>query len=163
MKATGQNAKKTKTKTRSGNLLVEVDSRKLAENIFKMKTFHMTKGKAYPYNRLNTSKEVIRSKEFALAAAYEMTAAQGKQGVTNIPLLLMCFKCKNMDTTGKIAEDNRYVQSDLDTDHTEEGCSKKINGPNCQQDHLIYFRSCDIHKKKKKILEVKHKRKMTFS
>ena len=46
---------KTVKKTRNGNLLVEVDSRRQAENI-KNKTFHATKCRAYPYEKLNTYK-----------------------------------------------------------------------------------------------------------
>ena len=48
---------KTVKKTRNGNLLVEVDSRRQAENILKIKTFHTTKCRAYPHEKLNISKE----------------------------------------------------------------------------------------------------------
>ena len=71
-------------KTRNGNLFVEVDSRKQAENILKIKTFHTTKCRAYPHEKLNTSKGVIRSRELALATEDEIASAVGKQGVTNI-------------------------------------------------------------------------------
>ena len=67
---------KTVKKTRNGNLLVEVDNRRQAENILTIKTFHSTKCRAYPHEKLNTSKGVIRSRELA--------SALGKQGVTNI-------------------------------------------------------------------------------
>ena len=70
-------------KTRNGNLLVEVDSRRQAENI-KIKTFQTTKCRAYPHEKLNTSKGVIRSRELALATEDEIASAQGKRGVTNI-------------------------------------------------------------------------------
>ena len=63
---------KTVKKTRKGNLLVEMDSRKQAENILKMKTFHTTKCKAYPHEKLNTLKRVIRSRELALATEDEI-------------------------------------------------------------------------------------------
>ena len=53
---------KTVKKTRNGNLLVEVDSQRQAENILKIKTFHTTKCRAYPHEKLNTSKGVIRSR-----------------------------------------------------------------------------------------------------
>ena len=75
---------KTVKKTRNGNLLVEVDSWRQAENILKIKTFHTTKCRAYPHEKLNTSKGVIRSRELALATEDEITSALGKQGVTNI-------------------------------------------------------------------------------
>ena len=69
-KATPKNVKKF----RNGNLLVEV-----AENLLKMKIFHTTKCKAYSHEKLNTSKEVIRSRELALVTE-EMLAALVKQG-----------------------------------------------------------------------------------
>ena len=70
---------KTVKKTRNGNLLVEVDSRRATENIFKMKTFHPTKYRAYPLVKLNISKGVIRSRELALATEEEIASALGKQ------------------------------------------------------------------------------------
>ena len=45
-----------------GNLLEEVDCRKPAE-IIKIKTIHVTTCKAYPYEELNTTNRVVRSKE----------------------------------------------------------------------------------------------------
>ena len=73
-----------KTVKTNGNLLVEVDSRRQAENILKIKTFHTTKCRAYLHEKLNTSKGVIRSREFALATEDEIASALGKKGVTNI-------------------------------------------------------------------------------
>ena len=43
----------------------------------------MTKYRAYPHEKLNTSKGVI-SRELALATEDEIASALGKQGVTNI-------------------------------------------------------------------------------
>ena len=70
---------KTFKKTRNGNLLVEVDSRRQAENISKIKTFHTTKCRAYPHEKLNSSKGVIRSRELALATEDEIASALGKR------------------------------------------------------------------------------------
>ena len=50
----------------------------------KIKTFHTTKCRAYPHEKLNTSKGVIRSRELALVTEDEKASALGKQGVTNI-------------------------------------------------------------------------------
>ena len=44
----------------------------------------MTKCRAYPLEKLNTSKGVFRSRELALATEDQITSALGKQGVTNI-------------------------------------------------------------------------------
>ena len=71
-------------KTRNGNLLIEVESRSQVESILKMKIFHTTKCGAYLHEKLNTSKEVIRSRELPLATEEEIASVRGKQAVTNI-------------------------------------------------------------------------------
>ena len=48
-----------------------------------------------------------------------------------------------------------------DPGHMEEDCLKEIRCANCQ-DHLAYIRSFDVFRKEKEILEVKHKRKVSF-
>ena len=48
--------------------------------------FHTTKCRAYSHEKVNTSKGVIRSRDLALATEEEMSAALGKQGVTNISI-----------------------------------------------------------------------------
>ena len=75
---------KTVKKTIKDNLLVRVDSWRQTENIFKIKTFHTTKCRAYPHEKLNTSKRVIRSRKLALATEEVIASALGKHGVTNI-------------------------------------------------------------------------------
>ena len=80
MRATYKNV----NKTWNGNLLIDVDCRRQAENILRIKSFHSTKCKAYPYKTLNTSKGVVRSKELMLATTKEMTAVLREQGMTNI-------------------------------------------------------------------------------
>ena len=62
------------------NLLVEVESQRRTESLLKLKTFHTTKCKAYPHEKLNISKGVIRSRELALATEEKMSAALGKHG-----------------------------------------------------------------------------------
>ncbi len=49
---------RTVKKTRNGNLFVEVDSRRQAENILKMKTFYTMKCRVYSHEKLHTSKEL---------------------------------------------------------------------------------------------------------
>ena len=71
---------RTVKKTKNGNLLVEVHSWRYSENILKMNTFHKTKCKAYPHEKLKTLKGVIRGRELSLATPEEITVALGKQG-----------------------------------------------------------------------------------
>ena len=49
-----------------------------------------------------------------------------------------------------------------DPDHLEEDCLKEIRYANCRQDHLAYTISCNVYQKGKEIIEVKHKRNMSF-
>ena len=80
---------KNMKKIRNGNMLVEAKSWRQAEGgILKMKIFRTIKFWAYPHEKLNTSKGVIRSRELALATE-EMSATLGKQGVTNIKRIII--------------------------------------------------------------------------
>ena len=49
-----------------------------------------------------------------------------------------------------------------DPDHAEEHCLKEIRCANCQQDHPAYARTCTVYQKEKEIIEVKHKRNVSF-
>ena len=198
---------KTVKKTRNGNLLVEVDSRRHAENILKIKTFHTTKCRAYPHEKLNTSKGVIRSRELALATEDEIASALGKQGVTNIkrisikkgeeriqtntyirtfnkpqtpkdvkigyclekveqyvPAPLRCFKCQKFGHHREACRGRQTCSKcgEKDPDHVEEDCLKETRCANCQQDHPAYARTCTVYQKEKEIIEVKHKRNVSF-
>ena len=204
--STRASPKKVK-KTRNGNLLVEVDRRRQAENILKIKTFHTTKCRAYPHEKLNTSKGVIRSRELALATEDEIASALGKQGVRNIkrisirkgderiqtntyiltfnkpqtskelqigyclerveqyvPAPLRCFKCQKFGHHREACRGRQTCSKcgEKDPDHAEENCSKEIRCANCQQDHPAYARTCTVYQKEKVIIEVKHKRNVSF-
>ena len=72
---------KTLKKLRTGNLLVEVESKKHDQNLLKMEKFHNLKCLAYPHAKLNTSKGVVRSKKLSLAISEEIETAFKKQGI----------------------------------------------------------------------------------
>ena len=59
---------------------IEVDSRRQAESILRMKIFHTTKCRAYPHEKPNTSKGVIRSKELAIDNRRGDVSIPGKIG-----------------------------------------------------------------------------------
>ena len=194
---------KTVKKTRNGNLLVEGESRRQAENILKIKTFFT---RAYPHEMLNISKGVIKSRELALATEAEIVSALGKEGVTNIrrisirkgeqrirantyilifnkpqtpkevkidyclerveyvPPPLRCFKCQKY---GHLREACRRPHTctkcyEKDPDHVEEESFKEITCANIRQDHPAYERSCVVYKREKEIIEVKHKKNVSF-
>ena len=171
-----------------------------------MKTFHTTKCRAYPHEKFNTSKGVIRNRELTLATEDKIASALEKQGVTNIristrkgkewiqtntfiltfnqprnpkevkigycleeveqyvPAPLRCFKCQKYGHH-RGAYRGRHTCAKCgkkDPDHVEEDCLKEIRCANCRQDHPAYARSCNVYKKEKEILEMKHKRNVPF-
>ena len=68
------------------------------QKTLKIKTFHTTKCRAYPHEKLNTSKGVIRSRELALATEDEIASALGKQGVTNMKRISIRKSDKRIQT-----------------------------------------------------------------
>ena len=70
---------------------------------------------------------------------------------------------KNMDITGRFAENDWHVKNAAKrTLTTGKKFPNEKKYPNCEQDHPANSRSCDIYKKEKEILEVKHKGNVTF-
>ena len=74
---------KSVKKIRNGNLLIEITEKKHTDNVLKMEKFRNYKCKAYPHERLNSCKGVIRSQELSLAIEEEIKTALRKQGVTD--------------------------------------------------------------------------------
>ena len=65
----------------NGNFLVEVETKKHAENLLKMQKFHNFKCCADPHAKLNISKGVLGSKDLSLATPEEIETAFKKQGI----------------------------------------------------------------------------------
>ena len=63
---------KTVKNLKNGIILIEVKEKKQAEIILKQKKIHNIDIKAYPHERLNTSKRVIRSGELSLCSIMEI-------------------------------------------------------------------------------------------
>ena len=81
-----------------------------------------------------------------------------------IPAPLGCFKCQKYGHHREVCRRRQTCvkSGEKDLDHAEEDCTKEITCANCRQDHLPYARSCVVYKKGKDIIEVKHKRNMSF-
>ena len=82
----------------------------------------------------------------------------------HVPAPLRCFKCQKF---GHHREACRVRQTsskcgEKDLDRAEEDCLKVIRCANCQHDHPAYARTCTIYQKEKEIIEVKHKRNVSF-
>ncbi len=76
-------------KLRTGNLLVEVESKKHAENLLKIEKFDNLKCRAYPHAKLNTSKGIVRSKELSLATLEKIETAFKKQGIKEYRMFII--------------------------------------------------------------------------
>ena len=185
-----------------------MDSRRQAESILKIKTFHTTKCRAYPHEKLNTSKRVISSKDLVTATEEEIASAPGKQGVTNIRRIsirkgweriqtntyiptfnqphtpkevkigyclerveqyvsapLRCFKCQKYGHHREACRERQTCAkcAEKEPDLLEEDCLKEISCANRRRNHPTYVGSCNVYKRKKmEILEVKHKRNVSF-
>ena len=77
---------------------------------------------------------------------------------------LRYFKCKKYGHHKEVCSGQEICAKcdEKDPDPLEKDCLKEIRCSNCWQDHPVYSRSCDIYKKEKEILGVKHKRNITF-
>ena len=65
-------------------MLVEIETKKHAENLQEMEKIHNFKFRVYPHAKLNTCKGVVRSKELSLKTLEEIETALKKQGIKNI-------------------------------------------------------------------------------
>ena len=67
---------------------------------------------------------------------------------------------KNVDNTEACRGQQTY--SKCGEKDIKEDCLNEFRCPNCQQEHLGYSRTCNVHKNEKEILEIMHKRNITF-
>ena len=81
-----------------------------------------------------------------------------------VPVPQRCFKCQKYVHHREASRGRQTCSKcgEKDPDHVVEDCLKEIRCPNCRQDHTAYARSCNVYKKEKEILEVEHKRNVTF-
>ena len=81
-----------------------------------------------------------------------------------VPVPLWCFKCQKCGHLWEAYTGRQTCAQcgEKVPDHLEEDFLKQICCANCWQDHPAYVRSCDINKKEKEILEMKHKRNVSF-
>ena len=84
----------------NGNLLMEIETKKRAENLLKMEKFHNLKCRG----KLNTSKGVVRSKELSLVTPEEIETAFKKIGSKRIQKSHYTLKWNHTDP---------YIHSDL--------------------------------------------------
>ena len=77
---------------------------------------------------------------------------------------LRCFKCQKFGHHREACSGRQTCSKcgEKDLDHAEEDCLKEILCVNCQQDHPAYARTCTVYQKEKEIIEVKHKRNVSF-
>ena len=79
-----------------------------------------------------------------------------------VPAPLRCFKCQKFGHHREacIGRQTCSKWGEKDPDHAEEDCLKEIRCAHYQLDHLAYARTCTVYQKE--IIEVKHKRNVSF-
>ena len=94
---------KTVKNLKNGTILIEVAEKKTSWNNIKVKKkIHNIDIKAYPHERLNTSKEVIRNGELSLCSIMEIRNELKKQNVIDVKRITI--KKQN-----EIIETNTYI------------------------------------------------------
>ena len=81
-----------------------------------------------------------------------------------VPAPLRCFKCQKYGHHREVCRGRQTCVKcgEKGADHVEEYCLKEITCANYRQDHPAYARSCTVYQKEKEIIEVKHKRNVSF-
>ena len=81
-----------------------------------------------------------------------------------VPAPLRCFKCQKFGHHREACRGRQTCSKcgKKDPDHAEEDCLKETRCANCQLDHPVYARTCTVYQKEKEIIEVKHKRNVSF-
>ena len=81
-----------------------------------------------------------------------------------VPAPLSCFICQKFGHHRVACRGRQTCSkcSEKDPDHVEEDCLKEIRCANCQLDHAAYARTGTVYQKEKEIIEVKHKRNVSF-
>ena len=80
------------------------------------------------------------------------------------PAPLRCFKCQKFGHHREACRGRQTCSKcgEKDPDHAEEDYLREIRCANCQQDHPAYARTCSVYQKEKEIIEVKHKKNVSF-
>ena len=81
-----------------------------------------------------------------------------------VPASQRCFKCQKLGHHREACRGRQTCSKcgEKDPDHAEEECLKEIRCANCQQHHPAYARTYTVYQKEKEIIEVKHKRNVSF-
>lgn len=148
---------KSVKKLKNDTILIEVEVKKHADFLLKMKNFHSIKIKAYPHKTLNTSKGVIRSPELSLCSIDEIKEELKDQGVIDIKRIsirreehqiqtntyIMTFDSPNIPQKIKIGYNsekvNQYVPNPLRCyncqkfGHHENKCNRRAICGRCGQ------------------------------
>ena len=79
-----------------------------------------------------------------------------------VPAPLRCFKCQKFGHRREACRGRQIYSKcgEKDPDHAEKECLKETRCANCQNHHPAYPRTCPVHQKE--IIEVKHKRNVSF-
>ncbi|GBN09357.1 hypothetical protein AVEN_156316-1 [Araneus ventricosus] len=159
--ATVGEVKSTK-KLRSGDLLVEVHSRKQSEQIVKLTTFSNIPITVSPHSSLNSSKGVITCGELLNVPTEEiLKELQGEGDIYTqptprfqVPTFLDIWKtsCRGTLTCARCAE----------VGHESTDCTRTEKCVNCKGEHTSFSRNCIAWKREKEIISTKIKKQISY-
>ncbi|GBN59552.1 hypothetical protein AVEN_24391-1 [Araneus ventricosus] len=161
----------TSTKLRcSGDLLVEVASRKQAQQILSINFLSNIPVSVQQHETLNTSKDVITYGRLLNLPIEEITQELSGQGVkdlrrinirrdVNLPYIpnpLRCFKCQRFDHSKTNSLETLTCVRCAVAGHESTGCTAVEKWVNCQGKHTSFSRSCPKWKQEKEVVATKY-------
>ncbi|GBN36242.1 hypothetical protein AVEN_233532-1 [Araneus ventricosus] len=163
---------------RSGDLLVEVASRKQAQQILTFNFLSTIPVTIKPHDTLNTSKSVITLGRLLNLSNDEITHELRGQGVKDIagikagyvrcavrpyiPNPLRCLKCQRFGHSKTNCRGTLTCARCAVAGHESTGCTAVEKCVNCQGQHTSFSRSCPKWKVEKEIVATKFKNNISF-
>ncbi|XP_055941654.1 uncharacterized protein LOC129971702 [Argiope bruennichi] len=148
---------------RSGDLLIEVDSKKQSQQIMKLKALASIPISVSPHTSLNFSKGVITCGELFNVSLEEITSELKPQGVTHVRQIAI-------RRDGQLLPTKHYVLTFhspklpefIYAGHDSQQCSATEKCVNCGGDHPSYSRNCSRWKLEKEVTIIKIKENITY-
>ncbi|GBM96045.1 hypothetical protein AVEN_111439-1 [Araneus ventricosus] len=142
-------------KLRSGDLLVEVNSLKQAQQILKLKSFETIQINVTTHRTLNSCKGVITCE--SIRAGYIKLPVK-----PFIPNPLRCFKCQRFGHSQSTCRGTLTCARCAVAGHESTGCTSDEKCANCKGGHTSFSRSCPKWKLEKEIVTTKVKKGISF-
>ncbi|GBN58770.1 hypothetical protein AVEN_120838-1 [Araneus ventricosus] len=173
-------------KLRSGDLLVEVQSRKQSQQIVIVQTFSNIPVTVSPHASLNSSKGVITCGELLNVPTDEILKELQGQGHliltfdsaklpanikagymrlsvrTCIPHPLRCFQCQRFGHSKTSCRGTLTCALCAEVGHESTDCTRAEKCVDCKGEHTSFSRNCSAWKREKEIISTKIKKRISY-